>query len=758
MGRNYSKDTLAQLSYGKGQTLKGDMALIMLKAMLESGVVYMGGYPGAPTSSIYDAMSDAYEDVLKPMGVYVEGSINEAAAAALLQASVNNAVRGAINWKVVGNNVAADALAHIAQPGMRGGAMIFVGEDYGLNSTSVAEKSLPYAHKSGLIAIDPRADAQLMGRLVKQGYELSEASGTIAMYLFRTRTGNLKMNYRCDDNQSPAINMNQPVERWNDIRPQVPIPPYSAAQERRKFEERMPAARKFIREHKMNEVFPGASGNEKIGIITHGMLHNTMLRSLAMLGKADELGNCDFPILCLNVIHPLVPEEIVEFLQDKDQILIVEEGMPNDLEQQIRAIAQSYGLHQVKILGKGIIPEANELAPIAMLNSITNWLSVVGSKLVVSNQLSVVGGKAGASNQATASTSISSSVTRNVPSNNQQLTTNNSVPTDNPQAIYAQIAAHVNEAAQIFGGDLPGRLPIFCTGCPERPIFTALKLTEQKHGLPHYAGDIGCYIMGAYPPFNQIDSCTGMGTGLASAGAMSRFTDQKTVSFLGDGTFWHSGLTTSIANAVYNKQDAMTIIFENGWTSMTGQQENPNTDENARHEQSPKIDIDMTLRGAGVKYIEEVNPYKVGEVVKTFDRALTSGKKELKVIRSVGECQLEKTRHEKVEKKELLAQGKPVSEARFGIDDDVCTGDHSCIRLNGCPSLTIKDNPNPLRSDPVATIASSCVGCGLCGELAHAAVLCPSFYEAKVVTNPTRRERWRDGFSRKLIKMFGGEA
>lgn len=744
MGRNYSKEALGQLRYGKGQTLKGDMALIVLKAMLESGVAYMGGYPGAPTSSIYDAMSDAYEDVLKPMGVYVEGSVNEAAAAALLQASVNDPVRGAVNWKIVGSNVAADALAHIAHPGLKGGAMAFVGEDYGLNSTSVAERTLPYAHKSGLIAIDPRADAETMARMVREGYALSEASGTIALYLFRTRTGNLKVNYRCQDNAKPAINMNKRIEKWGDQRLQIPIPPFSQAQERRKFQERLPLARQYIREHKLNDLFPGQSGYEKIGIITHGMQYNTLVRSMAVLGEGDETGQCNFPMLCLNVIHPLVPEEIVEFMQDKDKVLIVEEGMPNSLEEQIRAIAQSHGLFSVKIFGKDAVPEAGELAPLPVMQSLSQWLAkeVYGT---FKAEALVAAMRKGSSNTAT--------FDRPTTNNNNQLPRGEQL-----KATYAEIASGVSEASQVFAGKLPARLPLFCTGCPERPIFTALKLVEKVQGQPHYAGDIGCYIMGAYPPFNMTDSCTGMGTGLASAGAMSRLTDQKTVSFLGDGTFWHSGLTTSIANAVYNQQDAVTVIFENGWTSMTGQQENPETEENARHEHSPTMDIGMTLRGAGVKHIEEVNPYKVGEVVKAFDRTMNSGKKELKVIRSVGECQLEKQRHEKVEKKELLAQGKTVSNARFGIDDDVCTGDHSCIRLNGCPSLTIKENPNPLRSDPITTIANSCVGCGLCGELAHAAVLCPSFYEAKVTSNPSPLEKLKDRLNRSLINLFGGAA
>jgi indolepyruvate ferredoxin oxidoreductase alpha subunit len=712
MGKNFSKEMLAQLNYGTGQTLTGDAALIVLKALLESGVAYLGGYPGAPTSSLYDAISDSYEEYLKPKGIYFEGSANEAAAAALLQASVNNKVRGCVNWKVVGNNVAADALAHIAHPGLTGGAIAIVGEDYGLNSTSVAEKTLPYCHKSGMLCIDPRGDAETMARLIRKGFELSEFSGTLAMYLLRTRTGNLKGAIKCQDNQISEINTNNPVKNLTNIRTQIPIPPYSAAQERRKFQERMPAAQKFIREHKLNEVFGGSSARmERIGIITHGMLYNTTVRSLEVLGEADVTGVCNFPMLCLNVIHPLVPAEIIEFVKDKDQVLIVEEGMPNSLEIQIRAIVQAAGLAQLKIYGKDLLPEAGEYTPMVLVQGLSNWLT----EKVYQHQDNVAANVAG------------------------------------------EIMAQVGKAGAFLSEPLPDRLPLFCTGCPERPIFTALKISEHKHGTtPHYAGDIGCYIMGAYAPFHQTDSCTGMGTGLASAGALSKFTEQNTVAFLGDGTFWHSGLTTSISNAVWNQQAATMVVFENGWTSMTGQQENPNTAENARHQPLQGMDIEQALRASGVKNIVEVNPYHVGEVVKEFDKAFTKGKKELTVIRSVGECQLEKGRREKVEKKEALAKGKTVSDTRFGIDDNLCTGDHSCIRLNGCPSLTVKDNPNPIREEPIATINSSCAGCGLCGELAHAAVLCPSFYEAKVVSNPSPLSRWKDRFSRNLIKFVFG--
>ena len=85
--------------------------------------------------------------------------------------------------------------------------------------------------------------------------------------------------------------------------------------------------------------------------------------------------------------------------------------------------------------------------------------------------------------------------------------------------------------------------------------------------------------------------------------------------------------------------------------------------------------------------------------------------------------------------------GERVVRERFGVDPDTCTGDHSCIRLSGCPSLTLAPNPDRLRREPVTKVINSCVGCGLCGEVAHAAVLCPSFYRASIIANPTRWDR-----------------
>ena len=117
---------------------------------------------------------------------------------------------------------------------------------------------------------------------------------------------------------------------------------------------------------------------------------------------------------------------------------------------------------------------------------------------------------------------------------------------------------------------------------------------------------------------------------------------------------------------------------------------------------------------------------------------------------------LNKQRREKPMVKKAVAEGKRMTRTRFGVDEDVCTGDHACIRLSGCPSLSLKTLDDPLRDDPVASIDQNCVGCGNCGEVADAAVLCPSFYQADLIQNPSKLDRtlsdWRTKLIRKLQK------
>ena len=137
--------------------------------------------------------------------------------------------------------------------------------------------------------------------------------------------------------------------------------------------------------------------------------------------------------------------------------------------------------------------------------------------------------------------------------------------------------------------------------------------------------------------------------------------------------------------------------------------------------------------------------------------AVTSENHGLKAIVAGGECQLVRQRRVRRETATALERGERVVRTRYGVDEDVCTGDHACIRLSGCPSLTIKDNPDPLLSDPVATIDDGCVGCGNCATVAHEAGLCPSFFKAEIIANPNWFDRAMHGMRQHLIGMLQGQ-
>jgi indolepyruvate ferredoxin oxidoreductase alpha subunit len=166
--------------------------------------------------------------------------------------------------------------------------------------------------------------------------------------------------------------------------------------------------------------------------------------------------------------------------------------------------------------------------------------------------------------------------------------------------------------------------------------------------------------------------------------------------------------------------------------------------------------IEKAVRGVGVEWVRTVHTYRMKESMAALREALTTDYKGPKVIIAEGECQLNRQRRVAPVLKRMADEGKRVVRQRFGIDADTCTGDHSCIRLSGCPSLTIKASSDPLRREPVAHVDNSCVGCGVCGEVAHAAVLCPSFYRADIVTNPGRWERSMASVRERIIGFLQG--
>jgi indolepyruvate ferredoxin oxidoreductase alpha subunit len=295
---------------------------------------------------------------------------------------------------------------------------------------------------------------------------------------------------------------------------------------------------------------------------------------------------------------------------------------------------------------------------------------------------------------------------------------------------------------------VPIRPPGFCTGCPERPIFAAMKLVEQELGAHQITGDIGCHLFACLPPFEIGGATMGYGLGPASNAAFDGGGKTRAISFIGDGGFWHNGLSSSIGNMVFNKSDSVAVIVDNYYSAATGGQDIPSS-RAINSTKATNNPISKALEGVGVKWIRQINDtYDVSKMRDVLYEALTTDTPGPKVIVASSECMLNKQRREKPQRNAAIDAGKRTEIPRFGVDEDICTGDHACIRLSGCPSLSLKKLDDPLRDDPVASIDQSCVGCGNCGEVADAAVLCPSFYRADLVHNPSPFERrWHNARS-----------
>ena len=689
--RSFAQE-VGKLRIGEGEEFRGEGILAVTKALLQSGVGYVGGYQGAPISHLMDVLSDA-QGVLAELGVHFEASASEAAAAAMLAASVNYPIRGAVTWKsTVGTNVASDALANVASGGVTGGALIIIGEDYGEGSSIMQERSHAFAMKSQVWLLDPRPNLKSIVEMVEQGFGLSEASNTPVMLELRIRACHVYGRFTAKSNRPPAFSVRDALDSPVRDVSRIVLPPASFLHEQEKIEKRWPAALAYIREHRLNEFMGGSSGD--VGIILQGGLYNTLLRALERAGLADSFGATQLPLYVLNVTYPLLDEEIVRFCAGKQAILIVEEGQPEFIEQSLHMILRKADL-QTKVIGKGILPRAGEYTGQVLQRAVESFL-----QRHAPDMLAAAGWQS------------------------------------------ARSAARApSKEVQALASLLPARPAGFCTGCPERPIFTAMKLLQRELGPLHISCDIGCHLFSILPPFNLGNTTMGYGLGAAGAAAFDSRSGKRALSVMGDGGFWHNGLTSGVGNAVFNESDNVLLIVDNGYSAATGGQDILSSRADNRSK-STKHPIAAAVRGVGVKWLRVIDStYDLTRMRATLREAMTTPDKGPKVIVAASECMLNRQRRERPLQNRAIAGGDRVVRTRFGVDPDTCTGDHSCIRLSGCPSLSIRPNPDPLRQDPIAHVDNSCVGCGLCGEVAHAAVLCPSFYRAELLFNPTRWDR-----------------
>jgi indolepyruvate ferredoxin oxidoreductase alpha subunit len=281
------------------------------------------------------------------------------------------------------------------------------------------------------------------------------------MLELRIRACHVQGSFTAKQNRRPQLSKRSLIEDPDFDYNRICLPPATYLQEKLKVDVRWPAAVRFIRENRLNEVFPGERAD--IGILCLGGLYNAVIRALQTLGLADAFGNSKVPIYCMNVTYPMVPEEVVQFCAGKREVLIVEEGQPAYIEEAVLATLRRQDVGSVKIRGKDLLPLAGEYTGEVVLTGIARFLA--------------------------------------------------------REAAVAPIKNLKQKAAELLGA-VPIRPPGFCVGCPERPVFSAMKLLEKESGRFHVSADIGCHLFSSLPPFNIGNTVLGYGLGLASNSAV----------------------------------------------------------------------------------------------------------------------------------------------------------------------------------------------------------------------------------------------
>jgi indolepyruvate ferredoxin oxidoreductase, alpha subunit len=451
-------------------------------------------------------------------------------------------------------------------------------------------------------------------------------------------------------------------------------------------------------------VFGPADGD--VGIIVQGGMYNGVIRGLQQLGLSDAYGDSKVPLYVMNVAYPMIDDEVVNFCAGKRAVVVVEEGQPEFVEQALNTLLRRQDL-QTRISGKDVFPLAGEYTAQVMQKGLLGFFETHAPRLL-----------------------------------------GNRPPLPDPSPVLN------SKEVQALATVVPPRPPGFCTGCPERPIFAAMKLVEKELGTHHVSADIGCHLFSILPPFNIGATTMGYGLGPAAASAFNVKSDKRVISVMGDGGFWHNGLASSVGNAVFNKHDGVMLIVDNYYSAATGGQDIMSSRADNKKRQTNNSIVNA-VKGIGATWVRQIDrTYDVVKMRDTLREALTTKEPGPKIIVASSECMLNKQRRVKPLMDKAENNGERIVRQRFGVDEDICTGDHACIRLSGCPSLSVKHTGDPLRDDTVASIDNSCVACGNCGDVADAAVLCPSFYRADVIRNAGAWDRFKMSVRRAVISFL----
>lgn len=708
---------------------------LLIKGGLEGGSELFTGYPGSPVADVFD-VTQHISDILKEHGILAQIANNEALGAARLNGAQMADIRAMAFMKSVGAHVAADALAISNMAGAKGGAVVVIGDDPWNDSTQVPADSRFIARHLFLPILEP-STYQEMKDWVKIAFELSAESRLYIAYLVTTNQADGGGTVEVHPNIYPQINTKDritldPLQIPVDDR--IVLPPDTSRAEVDVIQRRFPKLIEVSRKYQLNkilyireqEIEDRKQIKERkrweIGFVTSGLAYCYLEHALSELGLRGKI-----PILKLGVTYPLDPHIVIQFAQQVENIYVVEERR-GFIESQIKEIiTEHYQLGKIEYInvwGKKFpgerlgFPETRGLNPSIVIEKVATIL------------LDLLALKA-----------PSFDIDR--------------------ERLNREIELIRRTAS--YQVDIIRRTPTFCPGCPHRDSGTVFEeiiknfkdenyMKKHHHRAPVdliFHGDIGCYSMFKYEPFTKLmHNLSGMGLGGGTGAGIDPFIDNKQVIFVGDSTFFHSGVA-AISDSIKNNQDITYVILDNKTTAMTGHQPSPANDVDIMGNPTFAQDIEQVLRGYVGQYnlpIIRTNP----EYRQAYKELLedTILKDSVKFIIADKECGITYKRRVDRQKNQIIKkEGFLRQEKQINITPEVCEFCLECTKATGCPGLTIT---NTLYGPKIVTDLSTCVADTACTKIKA----CPSFEEViiKRKRKPQQKVKAYDFGSEELPK------
>lgn len=608
-------------------------------AALEAGVGVCAGYPGTPSSEVLETIAKAHANG-NASGVHVEWSTNEKAALEMLAGAAYSGARTLFTCKQVGLNVASDALMSLNYVGVEGGTVLFVADDPGPISSQTEQDTRRFASFAKVPVFDPATPEQGCA-MIKEAFDYSEHYHTPVIVRPTTRICHASTFIDiADSTQAKKPAGFEKDSKWV-------IFPKRSYEAHGEINDRLPKIAQEFSQSAFNPIDQvGPDETPTIGFVAGGISYAYMREALRIIETMAKEVGVTLPALKLMQVgtpYPFPTQQAQAFVQGLQQVMVFEE-LDHVLEDEFLKLAgqihASYSVHG-KLTGETTTRGENTTDDIAA--QIISFL---------------------------------------------------------------QLPLYMEDRGTIANAAIPARPPVLCAGCPHRGSFMAVKLALRNMGKKRegiYCGDIGCYTLGNAKPLSTVDTCLCMGAGITIAqGIQVADHNTKAVAFVGDSTFFASGMT-GVANAVYNGHDITIVVLDNATTAMTGSQPHPGTGVTLMGDHRKPISIDAVLRALGVEKIVHANPLKPHEAIEAAKSAIEFEGPSAVIYESP--CTA------------LIKPKDPVE-----LNEEKCTHCTKCVSRLGCPALSWDRDKKSPRID-----ISLCTGCGLCAELCKdGALSCPS--------------------------------